>query len=123
MKFRDGFVSNSSSTSYVIKNISNEPKSLLDFANEVSYLVDEYNKKYKYSSHHTIEQFINSAENYIPNYRLIYDKNKTSLLPNEEAIWEFADESGCSIGIVLDYMLRPGGKTESFEWKVYSYNR
>ena len=121
MKIRIGFVANSSSTSFMIKNLSDEPKSLLDFANEVAYMVDKFNVKYGggIMPHITLEDFLESARHYDP----APNKKKKSIMPHTKAMWTFADESNCAIGIVLDYMLRPSGRTKSFKWRVHHYNR
>ena len=44
MKIRNGFVSNSSSTSFTIVNISDKSKTIVDFVKETPHLIEEYIK-------------------------------------------------------------------------------
>ena len=48
MKTRNGFVSNSSSTSFVVVNKTSKPLTLLDFVEENPQLVKEWNEEYDY---------------------------------------------------------------------------
>jgi len=110
MKARMGFVSNSSSTSFTVTNLTDKPKTIFDFANELHFMVDAFN-----SLHHTVEKdsFLNAAINY----------KKYQWGPHQSLYVTFGDEDGNDMGVVFDYMLREGGKTASFEWKFEEYNR
>ena len=46
MKIRQGFVSNSSSTSFMITNKSNEKKTLVDFVKETPHIIEEFKKAF-----------------------------------------------------------------------------
>ncbi len=110
MKIRNGFVSNSSSSSFVITNKTKENKTLLDFARETLYLLEEFKKEYdwyKDDPMFTEEKFFESVNSYNIDWE-----------PKEKKICDFGDEDGTTIGNVYDYMLRDGGKTKSFSWKV-----
>ena len=109
MKIRNGFVSNSSSTAFIIFNKTNEEKTLLDFVKENEFLVDQYNKEYGYGEEiYTNEHLIKCAENRGDVWK-----------PNESKHIVFGDEEGDEIGCVYDYILRNGGSSESFSWRFY----
>jgi len=113
MKTRLGFISNSSSTSFIIRNTSSIKKDLVDFVKENPQLVEQYVNKYqKNCEQYTQEQLTNSAF-----YSNIIFKS------NETKICTFGDGDGTIIGNVFDYILRNGGKSENFEWEFYHYNR
>jgi len=59
MKIRNGFVSNSSSSSFIITNKSNSILSLVDFVKENPQLVQEWNDYYDYDN--TQDELIKSA--------------------------------------------------------------
>lgn len=110
MKFRRGFVSNSSSTVFIITNKTDGPLSLVEFAKETKHLVKEFNEEFHYKF--TIKDFFKSAE------------ARTSCIlqpgPNELS---FGDEDGDVLGHIYDYMLRDGGETQRFKWRFFEYNR
>lgn len=110
MKIRNGFVSNSSSSSFLIVNKTKFTKTIVDFANEVLYLVDEFNKEYEYDI--SKYEFLADAES-------LLDQDDMVVEPMKTAEWIFGDEDGTAIGHVLDYMLRDGGTSESFTWKYF----
>ena len=104
MKFRNGFVSNSSSTSYTIINKSNKDLTLVHFLAENPQLIDEYNEEYDYK--HTQFKLLFSAY-----------KNDVIFPANSTKKYIFSDNSGTLVGEVLDYILRDGGESENFIWK------
>ena len=110
MKRRTGFVSNSSSTSFTIKNKSNESKTLVDFVKENSHLVNQFNDYYDYN--YTLDELIEDAVN-----------EDVSFEPGEEKILSFGDHDGNALGHVYDYILRDGGESDNFEWIFYEMNR
>jgi len=105
MKTRNGFVSNSSSSSFVITNKTNEHKTIYDFAEETKHLAKEFSEEYGYPNINE-ESYICSAKNYDNEWK-----------PNEIAVCMFGDEFGDDLGHVCDYMLRNSGETKSFSWE------
>jgi hypothetical protein len=120
MKNKFDFVTNSSSTSYIITNLSGEKKTLVDFVKENPELIenfkDEYlNSKYydeKYRAEYNQENLIKSAQ-----------ENNITFQPNTSLECVFGDEDGTFIGRVFDYILRDGGRSQSFSWYLNEYLR
>ena len=111
MKTRNSFVSNSSSCSFIITNLTDRNLSLTTFVKETVYLLYDFHKEY-YQTEITMEQMIDEAE-----------KECEIFLPHESKCLVFGDEQGTGIGQVYDYMLREGGKTQSFKWEFDEYHR
>ena len=114
MKTRNGFVSNSSSTSFTITNTSDEDKTIVDFIKENLHLVDDFNEQYDYE--YTHEDAIESAENF-------YNTDEYSFSGKEKKNVVFGDEDGTVLGRIFDYILREGGTSENFTWKFDQYYR
>jgi hypothetical protein len=113
MKIRNGFVSNSSSSSFIIINKSDNDLSLVDFVKENPTLIQDFLDEYywnKDDSEYTQENMIISAE-----------QNDYIIPANSSDEYKFGDEDGTLIGKVFDYILRNGGTSENFEW--YSYKQ
>lgn len=110
MKFRQGFVSNSSSTSFIITNKSNKKLSLVDFVMENPQLVEDWNNEYGYDN--TFEELLESAI-----------QNNCEFDPNSSDSYIFGDEDGTLVGQIFDYILRSGGKSKNFEWRFEEYHR
>jgi hypothetical protein len=111
MKRREGFVTNSSSTSYIITNTSKEPKTLSDFVRENPHLIVQFVEEYDYHKgdpRYTQEELLKSAE-----------ENDRVFEPGEKRECQFGDEDGTLIGQVFDYILRDGGKSKSFKWRYH----
>lgn len=108
MKIRNGFVSNSSSCSFIIKNLTNEEKTLVDFVKENSQLIEQFLDQYdwyKNDAEYTQKNLIKSAK-----------KNNIVFTAKEENSCIFGDSQGTLIGKVFDYILRDGGSSKSFSW-------
>lgn len=111
MKIRQSFVSNSSSTSFTITNTSSEIKTLVDFAKENDFLRKEFCVQYDWHDF-SYEEMIKSAE-----------KENITFLPGETVDCIFGDEQRTTVGCVYDYMLRNGGVSENFRWRLVEYLR
>ena len=111
MKQRRGFISNSSSTSFIITNKTKEKRSLVDFVRENPQLVVEFCEIYDWY-HFTQEEMIESAKG-----------ENIVFKPHEEKVCVFGDEDGTIVGQVFDYILRAGGSSKSFEWRFHEYHR
>jgi hypothetical protein len=110
MKIRLGFVSNSSSSSFMIHNRSDKVKTLRDFIEENPQLVEEYNQMY--DEGYSQLDLIGSVDWYDYLWK-----------PNEILECTFGDEHDNPIGQVFDYILRDGGTSENFRWNFLRFNR
>ena len=115
MKIRNGFVSNSSSTAFIMTNLSNIKKSLVDFVKETPELIENFIEDYDWNRDdpdYTQENLINSAK-----------ENNIFFEPEEEKYVVFGDEQGTLIGRIYDYILRSGVDSENFKVRVEEYLR
>ena len=114
MKTKTDFVTNSSSTAFIITNNTNKTLDLVQFVKENPELIEEYKEMYSWQKNNpkmTQHQLIKSAK-----------INNEKLKPGENYI-VFGDESGTLIGEVFDYILRDGGSSKSFSWRFEEYQR
>ena len=113
MRIRHGFISNSSSTSFVITNTSDLAKDLVDFVSENPHLIEDFKKQYSWhDSGFCQENMIKSAS-----------AENIKFLPHETKECIFGDEDGTLIGQVFDYILREGGRSQSFTWRFKEFLR
>ena len=111
MKTRKGFVSNSSSSSFIITNKTDKDLTLTEFVKEFGkHLVETFNRSYDYK--HTYKEVLLNAKK----------RDKEGYTYHEEPNWEskvrkayflvgenivsFGDDDGDTLGAVFDYMLR-----------------
>ena len=116
MKIRMGFVTNSSSTGYIITNKTNTEKTLEDFVRENPDLLDAFIKEYEDIDYNVDKM---NMENMIKDAK----RRGTEWEPNEVKHISFGDEDGDLLGRVFDYILRDGGNSASFHWKFREWLR
>lgn len=103
MKTHLGFISNSSSTSFIITNKTIHPLPLREFVEENIHLVDDFNKMYTWHNYKA-EELLEAVKNY--DYILKPGQNTC----------EFGDEDGNVLGEVYDYILQESGSSKRFGW-------
>lgn len=114
MKTRNGFVSNSSSTSFLITNKTKKPLPLSAFVKENPQLIDQFRQQYSWNTEkngYTQKALIQSAK-----------ESGVVISPGQD-VYVFGDEEGTLVGQVFDYILRDGGESKRFEWQFHEYNR
>ena len=121
MKRRDGFVSNSSASSFVITNTSNRVKTLLDFVVENRHLIERYNRQYAWCcpvhADLTIGYTLTEVLASLQGWESIH--GECVWQPGESKHCIFGDHDVVTIGQIYDYILRDGGKSDNFEWKFH----
>ena len=115
MKIRNGFISNSSSTAFMITNLSDVEKTLVDFVKETPHIIEEFKKNYNWyekDKNFTQENLIISAQ-----------ENNIVFSPGKKEYCVFGDEDGTLIGQIYDYMLREEPCTDNFKVRFQEYLR
>ncbi len=116
VKIRQGFVSNSSSTSFMITNTSDKTQTLYNFIKENFEVVKEFCQDY--NELETPEQLHSRMLQEVSINEPYY-----TWAPGERREVIFGDEQGTSYGMVFDYALRDGGESDNFRWKFNEYLR
>lgn len=104
MKKRKGFVSNSSSSSFIITNKTDKDLTFVDFVNENPHMVVDFVDYYDWYDY-TFEDFLGSA-----------NSNDTIIPANSSDEYEFSDNGGDVLENVLHTVLVNCGESESFKW-------
>lgn len=117
MILKTDFVTNSSSTSFIIVNRTSKSKTLVDFVKENPQLLQEFIEKYCYDSEEEKKKF--NLKNLLKSAK----ENNINFKPHESKTCVFGDEQNTLIGSIFDYILRDGGKSKSFTWYLDKYLR
>lgn len=133
MKIREGFVSNSSATGFIITNKTKTKKTLLDFVKENPHLIKKFREEYEYKK---TDEYCEFRYGHRSKKKELLKYDQESMLisayrnrkeygeiePGENII-EFGDNDDTLVGAVFDYILRDGGESENFRWCFHHYNR
>ena len=113
MRLRTGFVSNSSSTAFLITNLTDETLTVADFVAENPQLIEQFVREYDWHDEAEFNQanLLESAQ-----------ENNEDLRPGRNYV-VFGDEQRTLIGQVFDYILRDGGSSKRFTWRFVEYLR
>ncbi len=113
MKTRQGFVSNSSSTSFIVTNTTDQSLMLEDFVEENPQLIEDFRREYDW---HDPAEYCQTA-------LLLSAAAKEQIIPPGNNEMVFGDEDGTLVGAVFDYILRDGGTSARFSWRFHERRR
>jgi len=110
MKIRNGFVSNSSSSSFCIRNKTDKTLTMEDFVKENGErLLEEFFKQFTWHDRNDEKYTFENMLKLVPQYQATFE-------PHKDVSCSFGDEDYNVLGEVFDYMLREINESESFEW-------
>lgn len=116
MKIRKGFVSNSSSTAYIITNRSNIKKKLSDFVEENGRkILRDFRAEFPNDPLEDFDGFKINFEDIMKVAKS--DSYDYVWQPKEAKYCVFGDEQRNKLGLVFDYALRGGGSSKNWIWK------
>ncbi|MEK6833228.1 MAG: hypothetical protein AABY32_04220 [Nanoarchaeota archaeon] len=130
MKFRIGFVSNSSACSFLITNKTDEDKSLFDFLKEANPSFYEKIKKHDWNYNDYGDNYYESKKEFFLRIFKIINKENNTPEDNENQIiykgeheYQFGDGEGYEIAEIFEKALglKSGGyETKSFKWESHN---
>jgi hypothetical protein len=123
MKVRIGFVSNSSSCSFVIDNQTKKKKTLVNFVEENPQLIEDFRRIYDWYKEEGVYEEEKGDLHYTQEGLLESARRADEVLEPGPNRMEFGDGDGDLIGLVFDYILREGGSSKSFKWFLLKVNR
>lgn len=117
MKTKIDFVTNSSSCAFIIWNNSGANLDLVAFVKENPQLIKMFKDRF------VSFKIKGEAIKYSQKMLIKSAKANNEILKPKSNYCVFGDEQGTLIGEVFDYILRDGGSSKNFTWKLSEYLR